>query len=439
MEESSTIAPTPATEPAAPSPAPQQQPMPPMPGPSVPPHTQTQSTLAPTAEFTRIFLLAWIIRYIFRGAAGALFEEKIEQPGIRAKILNSISNVGRHIQKWFGGHDKISLKELEAGAYSLSVGMGSGALSWTYGNAVRADILNLFRESVAEEKGVPADQVTFKDISQSDNAIIKRTVENYHGKMRERLGTDALFFLATPLRSTWVTDLLLGVKGVQIFSDTWKRKTTLFEDLVTFVNNKINPRNGLGQPITVGEVFDLYQHYADMFHPDRMFSNVLERGTGEGIRWAKSQPIFLRITELMNATYAYKHASVIDPETGHAKPQANLALPKLVYLLGNDYIDPDKPEETLLAIEITNKHGIPAAKQMRGMLAEGQSLEAIQQHFGVTLPATFAEQKTPVSEKNGVIAKGSTMQLDATPAMKIDVNSIAHEPMLQSAQLATTL
>ncbi|MEJ0009183.1 MAG: hypothetical protein WDN72_00715 [Alphaproteobacteria bacterium] len=41
-----------------------------------------------------------------------------------------------------------------------------------------------------------------------------------------------------------ITDTLIGVKGLVALVDTWNRKTTMFEDLVTFVNNKINPRNG---------------------------------------------------------------------------------------------------------------------------------------------------------------------------------------------------
>ncbi len=72
---------------------------------------------------------------------------------------------------------------------------------------------------------------------------------------------DALFFLATPFFFNRkllalhdavqkkfdfevITDTLIGVKGLVALVDTWNRKTTMFEDLVTFVNNKINPRNG---------------------------------------------------------------------------------------------------------------------------------------------------------------------------------------------------
>ena len=380
------------------------------------PHTQTQSTLAPTAEFTRIFLLAWIIRYIFRGAAKVGFNELKADTGIANKIVNALSAPGR----WFSDtvfKNKIPLSELENSAYSIALGLGSGALSLSYSKLVRNDIRNLFCETVAEEKGIPQEQVTFQDITTSENKIIKRTVENYHQKKWARLGTDALFFLAAPLRSEGVTDLLLGGKGVQIFADTWKRKTTLFEDLVTFVNNKINPRNGLGQPISMGEVFDLYQHYSEAFAPQKMFNNVLSRdATG---RWAHSQPIFQRITELMNETYAYKHTTPADYNAAKHSG-SDFALPKLIYMLGNDMIDPDQPARTLALVEVMNAHGGAAVKQAAAQLDSGVPPQAVLQQMGlhfVTPHATIHDPK--VEAKNGVLPKGSTMQADAAPRAQI--------------------
>jgi hypothetical protein len=410
--------------------------MPPAAAPSLtpPPHTRTESTLAPTAEFTRIFLLAWIIRYIFRGAAKVGFNELETGKGIVPKIINAMSIPGRWFTKTVF-KNKYPLSGMENAAYSVALGLGSGVLSLSYGDAVKKDMLNMFRECVAEEKGVPQEQITFRDITESSNAIIRRTVDNYHTKMRERLGTDALFFLASPLRSEGVTDLLLGGKGVQIFADTWKRKTTLFEDLVTFVNNKINPRNGLGQPVSIGEVFDLYQHYAEAFHPDRMFNNVLGGNPTDTTRWKNSQPIFQRITDLMNQTYAYKHSSAGN-DTEACAGGARFALPMLIHLLGNDYIDPDKPAETRTAIEVANAYGIPALKQMSALLAQGQSLEQVQEHFKIQLPAPV--EKPRASEKNGVLPKGSTMQPENAPIAKIDSATIAHEAPKPAVQAQAT-
>ncbi len=396
-----------------------------------PPHTQTQSTLAPTAEFTRIFLLAWIIRYVFRGASGTLFEKsttelaKTAPRGLRDKIVDALSWPGRAFKGAF--FPKVPLSEMEAATYAGAIGVGSAALSYRYSKMVKSDIHNIFRESVAYEHDKPQADVTFNDINASDNRIVKRTVENYRSKLFGRLGTDALFGLAAVLRHGPLTDLFLGLKGVQIFADTWKRKTTMFEDLITFVNNKINPRNGLGQQISVGDIFDLYQHYAEAFAPNRMFKNVIEGGNGEGTLWAKNQAIFQRMTELMNLTYAYKHRSVLDETSGKPIAQADFALPKFVYLLGHDLIDVNRPEETALRIEVANRYGIGAVKEMQRALAGGASLASIAERFPIAPHAAAGADKP--NEKNGVIAKGSTMQLERAelPNSQVRSETITHQ------------
>ena len=324
---------------------------------------------------------------------------------------------------------KSTLRDLVRGkfdgiAYSLSLFAGSSWLSFKYSKLVRADIQNLFCETVGDEKGIPPEKVTFRDIAQSDNRIIQGTVANYRSKLWSRLGSDSLFLVAAPLKSMPITDFVLGWKGVQMFHDTWRRNPTVFEDFVTFVNNKINPINGLGQPINIGEVFDLYQHYAQTYAPERAFTGVVEHSMGEGARWAENQVIFQRLTELMNKTYAYKHQSILDVKTGHTLLQADFALPKLIYLLGHDLIDVRTPKQTLVTIEIANSYGITGVKDMQAMLKSGQTLEQVQARYHVTLPTP----ETPTPETtNSVIAKGTSLQLDAqSPAPKIKLDTIHH-------------
>jgi hypothetical protein len=395
---------------------------------SRPPHTHTESTLAPTSEFMRYFLAAYPARYIFRGFFRTIFdEEKAVGGGLRNGITRLLQKPGEVLHKAFGRGPGQQMSGTQSAFYNASLGIGSLGLTLSYSWTVYKDIKNLFCETVGEELGKPYDQVNFNDIRHSKNKIVQQTLDNFGWKMLSRLATDALFIPATLMRKEGWGDAMLGLKGVQLFADTWKRKTTMFEDFVTFVNNKINPRNGLGQPIAVGEVFDLYQHYAERFHPDKMFSNVLERGTGEGARWAETQPIFQRLTDLMNETYAYKHRSVIDPATGHAVRQADFTLPKFIYLLGSDLIDTAEPQRTLAMIEIANRDGIPAVKQAQAMFAQGVPLEQVLQKFSITLP-TLEAAKPGGDEKNGVIAKGSTVQLDhdEVPVSKIAADSIAY-------------
>ncbi|MDX2095774.1 MAG: hypothetical protein SFW64_07555 [Alphaproteobacteria bacterium] len=397
---------------------------------AVPPHTQTQSTLAPTSEYVRYLLLALPARYIPRGIFGALFEKAPYRDNALARM---VAKPGAWLQKKFPHSTPESKAAL---IYNSAMGVGSVALTASYSWTVYHDIKSIFSEAVAAEIGKPPEQVTFKDLQRSDNRIVQKTLSNFWQRSARRFFTDLLFFPTALVRSSHLGDFMVGVKALQAFGETWKRKTTMFEDLVTFVNNKINPRNGLGQAISVGEIFDLYQHYAQEYNPGHDFSNVLDRGTGEGAVWAQSQPIFERITELMNLTYAYKHKSVIDPKTGHALAQADLPLPKLIYLLGHDLVDVMQPEKTLAAIEIANRYGIGAVKEMQAMLAGGGTLAQVAVHFPVA-PRLASTNAIPAEEKNGVIAKGSTVQLDraesTTPASIIDAHSAIAMPSGQSA------
>ncbi len=388
-----------------------------------PMHTHTQSTLAPTSEYVRYLLLALPARYIPRGIFGTIFEK---DPYKKSALAKTLTKPGRWLQEKF---QHSTPENKEALAYNAIMGVGSLALTASYSWTVYKDIKNIFSEAVAEETGKPVEKVTWQDLQRSDNRMVQRTMSNFWARTGRRLFTDLLFFPAAALRSTGLGDLMIGVKAGQAFGETWKRKTTMFEDLVTFVNNKINPRNGLGQAINVGEVFDLYQHYTETFAPNRMFTNVLERGTGEGALWAGSQPIFQRLTELMNDTYAYKHSSLLDPTTGHAIRQADFTLPKFIYLLGHDLIDVNQPKKTLTTIEIANRYGISAVKEMNSMLRAGATLEHVVARYPVTLPEA-TKNAIDHAVKNGVIAKGSTMQIDGVdspaPATTIDANSIAH-------------
>lgn len=396
---------------------------------AAPMHTQTQSTLAPTSEYVRYLLLALPARYIMRGAAGILFETEKLSSNIFGRGLTKIAEWGQNLFK-IDRHAPLDVRKSKAASlyaitYNTALGLGSLALTASYSWTVYKDVKNIFGEAVAYETGKDATKINFNDLRQSDNRIVQKTMENYWKRTGKRILTDLLFFPAAAAHSDKAGDLMIGLKAGAAFAETWKRKTTMFEDLITFVNNKINPRNGLGQAISVGEVFDLYQHYTEAFEPQRMFNNVLERGTGEGQVWAGSQPIFQRITELMNLTYAYKHSSKIDPKTGHALHQADFALPKFVYLLGHDLIDVNKPEQTLTAIEIANRFGIASVKEMQAMLKAGNTLAQVTERFPIP-QAKATEKKETEAEKNGVIAKGSTMQLDRAeaPTSRIEVNSI---------------
>jgi len=360
---------------------------------TAPLHSQTQSNLAPTSEFIRLLLLAFPTRYIARA------------------LTSFISPKHKGPQQML---------------YGLAMGAGSTFLTLQYGALVKNDIKNLFSEAVALEKDASADQIGYREIATSQNTIVQSTLKTFHQRMLKRLGSDALFFLTAPLTmlnkgplqyddaKTAVTDSVVGLKGLMAISETWNRKTTMFEDLVTFVNNKINPRNGLGQPIGMGELFDLYQHYAEVHQPDKMFRNVLSQDTSQSQLNAINAPIFTRMAELMNLTYAYKHGNV----ASDAVAQANFALPKFIYLLGHDLIDPTRPERTLAFIEVMNAYGAAEVQQVKAQMDAGMHPSTAIAPLGLRLnhapdPALAG---TTNKTSNGVIPKGSTVQLERAEA-----------------------
>ncbi len=413
---------------------------------AAPAYTQPQATLSPTSEWVRYLLLFLPARYTPRGFIGWMFDHK---PYTDNTLGRWLDNAAQWTRKIFGNPTAFEsaekkaahLEQTSALVYNSIMGIGSLGLTASYSWNVYKDIKNIFSEAVAYETGKDPDQISHSDLQASDNRIVKKTMENFWLRLFKRAVTDLFFFPAALVRSAPLGDLMVGLKAGTAFTETWKRKTTMFEDLITFVNNKINPRNGLGQPISVGEVFDLYQHYNDAFNPDKMFSNVLERGTGEGALWAQSQPIFQRLTELMNLTYAYKHSSVLDPNTGHAIRQADFALPKFIYLLGHDLIDVSKPEQTMAVIDVANRYGIGAVKEMQAMLHQGGNLAQVSARFPIP-PHNFTPTPLEAGKRNAVIAKGSTVQLDqaegASPATKIDVATIAAAPLMD-AKLAASI
>ncbi|MBX9726967.1 MAG: hypothetical protein K2X09_06850, partial [Rickettsiales bacterium] len=258
---------------------------------TTPLHTKTQSTLAPTSEWVRYLLLALPARYVPRGIVGILYETEHHHGNALGRGLARLSS-------WFKNATGVATveqaKSKEALVYNTIMGVGSFALTTSYAHTVYRDIKNIFSEAVAEETGKPVSEINFNDLKKSDNRIVQKTLDNFWKRTGRRLFTDLFFFPAAIARSTGGGDLSVGLKALQAFGETWKRKTSMFEDLITFVNNKINPRNGLGQAIGVGEVFDLYQHYAQEYNPSGAFNNVIERGTGEGAVWAQNQPIFER-------------------------------------------------------------------------------------------------------------------------------------------------
>lgn len=440
-----------------------------------PQHSYTQSTLAPTSEFTRYVLLALPARYMFRSVFESLFhsetgydwmqrpvnkwidnrwvnkivselETVIKQHEIPDKVrthLDSLKHTGDNIvgyrspamieatqeylstdpegkalQKKLIGildkngalgrvarekslipfaltHDdnKITtsgrniLRKAVRGnvghiGYGLTLGAGALALSLSYSYNVYKDMRHLFSEAVGYELDKDPKQVSITDIFSSNNKIVNATAHNFWWKLAERVGLSVPFFFVARALPLALADFTVGVTGARLLHETWNRKPTMFEDLVSFVNQKINPQNGLGQPIAVADIFDIYQHYCHYNQPDKAFKNVINANNEEGRNWGESQMLFSRIAQLLNHTYAYKHTTQYD-NAGNVVKLADFALPKFIYLLGHDLIDAKRPAISLAYVEIANKEGIAGVQKAKEEFAAGATVEQVHAAHGL--------------------------------------------------------
>jgi hypothetical protein len=412
-----------------------------------PMHASTESTLAPTSEFARYFLLALPARYVFRGLLGSAFNkhapEWMKTPvnkfldwasvnrtekhitevinknplqGYRAGMnedqINTLLNEARnaplkqgldkalkrisgdelgantlaYAYKNKGGREitTTSINKIRDAArehygkvgYGLALGIGSSILTASYANMVYNDLKNVFGEAVAYELDKDPHSISFADIQSSKNVIVKQSVDNFWSRTATRALSDIPFFASWKFPNLEIADFMIGVKAALLFGESWRRKTTMFEDIVALVNSKINTRNGLGQPISEGEIFDLFQHYGESIHSPKVFNTIIERNSNDSLVWAKGHKVFSRITELMNQTYAYKHNSLTD-SNGNLVIQADFALPKFIYLLGHNLIDPSDPEHTLAYVETANSYGMQAVKDVQSMFAHGASVQDV--------------------------------------------------------------
>ncbi|GEM_PF-1298469 len=271
--------------------------------------------------------------------------------------------------------------------YDHSLGMGSLAMTFAIRKRVRNDIQNLYTEAVGYEMGKPASRVTMEDIFNSDNTIIQSTVHNYRNKFAQRLGISVLPFLRNVpgFRSWQFGEAAIGLWGAMWVFDVWGRQPTNLEMLSDFVNDKLNPKFGISDPIRTADIINLYQRYATKFKPEVAFKSVLSSDIGEGHVWAQSEKIYQRIADLMNDTYSYKHTVRLDEETGLPVNLANFTVPKFIYLMGHDMINPYQPDWSMAYVQMADKYGMDVVRQVRKEQQSGMQLSEILKRYPVDL------------------------------------------------------
>ncbi len=336
------------------------------------------------------------------------FREGIEKKGIPSLTSKSKSRLQSNINN--------RLFEMY---YDYGLGVGSLYMSYQLTKRAMNDMRGIYTEAVAYETGKDPKDVTFMDILNSDNQIIQSTTKVFRRKQFQRYGASALFFLRSPFKWLQAGEMAIGAWGLNWMFDIWGRQPTMLESFTYFVNDKLNPMYGIGDPISKGDVINLYQQYTKKFRPEIAFKSVLHPDLDEGRVWANGERIFNRIADLMNNTYNYKHKTELD-ENDYPIPLADFTLPKFIYLLGHGLINPREQEWTMTFIEIANHKdfGIEAVKEVEKAKAEGALPKDVLEIYPVNIyPYRNKEGNTNKHQPANTPSRSNFKQTASDPSM----------------------
>ncbi len=336
--------------------------------------------------------------------------------------------------------------------YSNALGVGSLAMSMVIRRNVLREMNSIYSETVAYELGKRIDEVTEEDIFASNNQIIQSTVGNFNRNQWIRFGISALPFLKNvpSLRFMNTGDFAVGLWGALWAYDVWGRDPTMLETFHDFIKDKLNPLYGIGDKITGADVLNIYQLYAFKFHPERAFKVLAPSDSDESQLWARSERIFARVAQLMNDSYNFKHTTTRDPETGLPVAKANFTLPKFIYLLGHELINAREPEWTMAYIEIANKFGMEAVKEVNYSRREGAALNEVLAKYPVDLhpmkdengksPPSVLQQEDEQDQKRDTTFHKDNKEPPPRPSAKVQGGSLSQtalrRPHLQQAHIA---
>ncbi len=263
--------------------------------------------------------------------------------------------------------------------WSIALGMGMMAVTAFYSNRTYQDMKSQFREPLAWEFDKPPEKVGMRDMFRSKNTLVHDTVKNFTKRTALRTLVQLPFFtylIPTPFKKHLKPDELItksrllgpkdsvvagaGSNAIYLASDALGRKKTFFEDLQSFVDNKINHRSRIGELVTAADLINLYELQA---HNNKSVPHMPKMNTPE---WQADLKLFERMADLMNQTY----------QNTPKKEHADFTVPKLVYLLGMGLLKSDNLEKHLAYVEVANLYGIPEVKKAEQALKNGASLKS---------------------------------------------------------------
>lgn len=300
--------------------------------------------------------------------------------------------MARYIPRW--ANSIRGLQDAKRNAvYDIAAGTWAMGVTAYFAMRTGQDIKNVFAESVAYELDKKPTDVTVSDLAHSDNKALRKARKNFIFYNSLRAAINSSFFASFVPGGPWhgkdSVDLGVGLNGGYLLSEVMLRDSTFFEQVQNFIDRKVNQDNSLGEDINPIELTRLYERNALDNDRDNAF-----KGRTDTQMWKQSQVIFRRMADLMNHSYQ-------PTETR----KDNFKLPKFLYLVGHNLIQPKNVEQTLAYIEVANKYGMSALKDLVREIDDGVNLQSAMQRYPLDISlaqAASIEEKNP----NKLFAKG---------------------------------
>ncbi|MDX1975276.1 MAG: hypothetical protein SFT92_06330 [Rickettsiales bacterium] len=302
--------------------------------------------------------------------------------------------VGRYFQRLSGLKDN-RIFDVTAGLWMLAV-------TGFFAQRTAKDMKSLLSEVVAYEFDKKPEEVGLSDFMHSTNNVVCRTRHNfiYYNSLRTLVnGTFFASLLPGRFRTTEAVDLGVGLNGAYLVTEILGRDRTFFDRIQSFVDSKLNQDHALGDTVNAHDLIGLYERNALDNNPSIAFKGQINSQV-----WKQSQVIFERMAHLMSCTYQYRH----DKEDN-----MDFTLPKFLYLIGNNLIQPTQVEQSLAYIEVANQYGIPALKKVVHDVQAGKPLAEALKPYPVTLPVMAKEEPAhgqPITKYTDAVAASRVLK-----------------------------